>query len=154
MPEKCILLEDTTAYKQTSTWGILMTTKEFTEEHIVRGSLLVTLTYGEVTEISLYFTPPLQYKKYSDDSIKLRCKPEQIFQLNDQQFNLLLGVKSPLDRYKAIKILNWAEKLKIGFGLNVSIPTVPHPVRGAIQYIGTLPDEEGTKFGIELLVSE
>ena len=153
MSEKCILLEDTIAYKQTSTWGIL-TTKAFTEEHVVRGSLLVTLTDSEVEETSSYFTPPLNYKKYSDDSIKLCCEPEQVLQLNDQQFDLLLGVKLPFDRYKALKIRNWAEKLRVGLGLNVSIPTFPHPVRGVIQYIGTLPGEEGTKFGIELLVSE
>ena len=152
MSEKCILLEDTTAYKQTSTWGIL-NTKAFTEEHIVRGSLLVTLTDSEVKETSKYITSPLNYKKYSDDSIKLCCKPEQVLQLNDQQFDLLLGVKLPFDRYKVLKILNWAEKLRVGLGLNVSIPTVPNPVRGVILYIGTLPDEEGTKFGIELLVS-
>ena len=153
MPKKCILLEDTIAYKQTSKWAIL-TTKVFTEEHIVRGSLLITLTDGEVTETSWYFTPPLHYKKYSDDSIKLRCKPEQVLQLNDQQFNLLLGVKLPFDRYKALKILSWAEKVCAGFGVNVTIPTIPNPVRGIIQYIGSLPDEEGTKFGIELLVSD
>ena len=70
MSEKCILLEDTIAYKQTSTWGIL-TTKAFAEEHIVRGSLLVTLTDSEVKETSKYITSPLNYKKYSDDSIKL-----------------------------------------------------------------------------------
>ena len=58
------------------------------------------------------------------------------------------------DRYKVLNILNWAEKLRAGFGVNVSIPTVPDPVRGVIQYIGTLPDEEGTKFGIELMVSD
>ena len=153
MSEKCILLEDRIAYKQTSTWSIL-TTKAFTEEHIVRGSLLITLTDSEVTETSSYFTTPLNYKKYSDDSIKLRCESEQVLQLNDQQFDLLLGVKLLFDRYKVLNILNWAEKLRAGFGVNVSIPTVPDPVRGVIQYIGTLPDEEGTKFGIELMVSD
>ena len=154
MSEKYILLEDRIAYKQTSTWGIL-NTKAFTDEHIVKGSLLVTLTDSEVSETSSYFTPPLRYKKYSNDSIKLWCEPERVLQLNNQQqFDLLLGVRLPFDRYKALKILNWAEKLIVGFGVKVAVSTVPHPVRGVIQYIETLPDEEGTKFGIELLVSE
>ena len=153
MPEKCILLKDTTAYKQTNKWGIL-SAKSFTEEHILRGSLLVELTDVEARETSQYFTPFLNYKKYSDDTVKLYCEPKVVHQLNDQQFDLLLGVKYPFDRYKALNILNWVEKLKVGFGINVAIPTIPDPARGVIRYTGTLPGEEGTKFGIELLVSE
>ena len=153
MPEKCILLKDTTAYKQTSKWNIL-TAKSFTKDYILRGCLLVELTDAESKETNQYFAPPLNYKKYSDDSIKLYCKPEHVFQLNDQQFDLLLGVKLPFDRYKALSILNWVEKLRVGFGVNVTIPTIPNPVRGLIRYVGLLPSEEGTKFGIELLVSD
>ena len=153
MPEKCILLEDTIAYKQISKWNKL-TSKPFTEDCILRGSLLVELTDAEARESNQYFTPPLNYKKYSDDLVKLYCKPELVLQLNDQQFNLLLGVKHLFDRYIALNILNWVEKLKAGFGVNVAIPTIPNPVRGVIRYVGPLPGEEGTKFGIELLVSE
>ena len=153
MPENCILLEDIIAYKQTSKWAIL-TAKLFTEDRILRGSLLVELTDVEARETSQYFTPSLNYKKYSDDSIKLYCKPEHVLQLNDQQFNLLLGVKYPFDRYKALNMLNRVDKLKAGFGINVSIPTIPNPARGVIRYVGPLPGEEGTKFGIELLVSD
>ena len=153
MPEKCILLEDGVAYKQISKWGIV-TAKSFTEDRILRGSLLVELTDAEARETNQYFARTLNYKRYSYDSIRLYCIPEQVLQLNDQQFDLLLGVKLPFDRYKALKILNWAEKLKAGFGVNVAIPTIPNPVRGVIRYIGPLPGEEGTKFGIELLVSE
>ena len=153
MPEKCILLEDTIAYKQISRWSIL-TAKSFTEDRVLRGSLLVELTDVKARESNQYFTPSLNYKKYSDDSTKLRCKPEQVLQLSDKQFNLLLGVKYPFDRYKALNILNWVEKLSAGFGVNVAIPTIPNPVRGVIRYVGPLPGKEGTKFGIELLVSE
>ena len=152
MLEKCVLLKDTIAYKQISRWNIL-TTKSFYEESILSGSLLVELTDAEARETYQHFAFPLNYKKYSDDSIKLYCKPEQVLQLNDQQFDLLLGVKLLSDRLKALNILNWAEKLRIGFGINLSIPTVSNPVRGIVRYIGPLPDEEGTKFGIELLVS-
>ena len=154
MPEKCILLEDTIARKQqTNKWSIL-SAKSFTDERILRGSLLVELTEAEAKDSSQYFTPPLNYKKYSDDSVKLYCKPEDVRQLNDCQFGLLLGVKLSFDRFKALKILNWVEKLSTGCGVNVAITTIPNPVRGVIQYVGTLPGEEGTKFGIELLVSE
>ena len=153
MPEKCIILKDSTAYKQISKWNIL-TAKSFTENHILRGSLLVELTEAESRETFQYFTPPLNYKIYSDDLVKLYCEPADVLQLNDQQFDLLLGVKFPFDRYKALNLLHWVEKLTVGFGVNVAISTIPNPVRGVIRYVGPLPGEEGIKFGIELLVSE
>ena len=150
MPETYILLEDVIAQKQTSNKWNPLTPKSFVGERLLRGSLLVELTDGEAKETQQHFTPPLNYKKYSDDSVKLYCKPEQVFQLSDEQFSLLLGVKLPFDRYKVLNILRWVEKLRIGYGVNV---TIPYPVRGIIRYIGPLPGEEGTKFGIELLVS-
>ena len=153
MPEKCILLEDGIAYRQTNRWSIL-TGKLFTKDHILRGSLLVELTDAEVRESNQYFTPPLNYKKYSDDPIILYCKPEHVLQLNDQQFDLLLGVKYLFDRYKVLNMLNWVEKLKVGFCVNVAIPTIPNHTRRVIRYVGPLAGKEGTKFGIELLVSE
>ena len=153
MPEKCIILKDSTTYRQTNKWNILAA-KSFTKKHILRGSLLVKLTEAESSETFEYFVHPLNYKTYSDDSSKLYCNPEDVLQLNDRQFDLLLGIRHSFDRFKALNILNWVEKLTIGFGVNVVIPTIPNPVRGLIRYVGPLPGEEGIKFGIELLVSE
>ena len=156
MPEKCILLEDITAYKQISKWikWSLMLAKPFTERTILQGSLLVELTEVESRESNEFFTPPLNYKKYSDDSVKLYCKPKYVLQLNDQQFDLLLGVKFPYNRFDALSILSWAEQLKVELAVNVAIATIPNPVRGVIRYIGALTGEQGTKFGVELLVSK
>ena len=153
MPEKYILLVDTAAHKQTvSRWNPLAA-RSYSDELILRGSLLVELTESEARQTLQYFAVPLNYKKYSDDSVKLYCKPEQVLQLNDSQFSLLLGVKYPYDRYKALNILQWVEKLTVGHGVSVAIPTIPHPVRGMVRYRGILPHENGTRFGIELLVS-
>ena len=154
MSEKYIVLEDIVAQKQTSAKWNLLASKTFIGELLLRGSLLVELTNVEARETQQYFTPPLNYKKYSDDSVKLYCKPEQVLQLSDEHFSLLLGVKLSFDRYKVLNILHWVEKLKIGYGVKVTIPFIPHPVRGIIRYVGPLRGEEGTKFGIELLVSE
>lgn len=153
MPKKCILLEDSVACVQIRGW----LSSSYGDERLLKGSLLVELTGAEGRDgresRSPYANIPFNYKKYSNDSIKLFCKPEQILQLNDKQFNLLLGVKYYSNRYKALNILHWVEKLKVGNAVNVAIPTIPQPVRGIIRYIGTLPDEVGTKFGIEMLVS-
>ena len=131
MPEKCILLKDTTTYKQISSWNLL-SGKSFTEDHIPRGSLLVELTEAESRENCQYFDPPLNYKTYSDDSFKLYCEPEHVLQLNNQQFDLLLGVTLPFDRYKALTILNWVENLRDGISVSVAIPTIHNPARGVI----------------------
>jgi len=153
MPKKCILLKDAVACRQVrNKWNPLL--PKYVAEHLVRGTLLVQLTEDEARENHQRFTAPLNYKKHSDDSVKLYCKPEQIQQLSDEQFCLLLAVKLPAGRYKALNILNWVEKLKVGCSVNVTISTIPQPVVGIIQYIGSLPGEEGTTFGIEIMVSE
>jgi len=105
MPEKCILLENKVAYKQTGNKWNPLTPKSYTDERILKGTLLVELTEAEARETHQYFTNPLNYKKCYDDSVKLYCKPEYVHQLNDKQFNLLLGVKFPFDRYKVLNIL-------------------------------------------------
>ena len=153
MPKKCILLKDAVACRQVSNkWNPLL--PKYVAEHLLRGTLLVELTEDEAQKNHQRFTAQLNYKKHSDDSVKLYCKPEQIQQLSDKQFDLLLAVKLPVGRYKALNILNWVEKLKVGCSINVIISTTPQPVGGIIQYIGSLPSEDGTKFGIELMVSE
>jgi len=145
MPKNFILLEDKPAHKYTTKW---------TQDSVRKGSLLVELAEGEARETQSHSACPLYYKIYSDDIVKLYCEPENIRQLNEEQFNLLLGVKHSLNRYKALDILDWVEKLRVGYGVNVTIPTISDPVKGIIRYIGPLPGEEGTKFGIELLVSQ
>ena len=151
MPEKCILLEEAKAQKEIDNKRNPPETKSFVTERLLRGSLLVELTDTEAKETQQYFTPALNYKKYSDDSVKVCCKPEHVLQLSDEQFDLLVGVKSSSNRYKALDILNWVEKLQIGYSTNV---TIPYPVKGIVRYIGSLSGEVGTKFGIELLVSQ
>ena len=146
MPEKCILLDNKPAHRD------ITGSNSLTRDNVLKGSLLVELTEGEARETHQFYTIPLNYKKYSNDLVKLYCEPEYVRQLTDKQFNLLLAVKYPFDRCKALEILHWAENLKVGNGIFVTITANLQPVRGIIQYIGSLPGEEGTMFGVELLV--
>ena len=148
MPEKCIILENKPAHRPTARSNSL------SRDSVLRGSLLVELTEGEARESQQHFPTPLNYKKYSNDLVKLYCEPEYVRQLNETQFNLLLAVKYPLNCYKALDILHWVEKLKVGDNINVSISASPQDVSGIIRYIGPLPGKEGTIFGVELLVSQ
>ena len=153
MPEKYLLLEDVKAHRKAFSWNPLAPVS-YVDGDIYRGTLLEDLTEAEAKATQQYFTVPLNYKTYPDDTLRLFCKPEQVLQLNETQFNLLLGVKSTSNCYKALNILNWVEKLKVGYGVYVTIPNIHNPVRGVVRYVGSLPDEEGTKFGIEMLVSQ
>ena len=153
MPEKCILLEDTSGHRRIPKKNPLAQ-RSYGQENLLKGSLLVELTVAEVREAHQHFHAPLNYKKFFDNAVKLYCMPEQVLQLNDKQFELLLGVKYPFDRYKVMNILYWAENLKVGDDINVTISASPDRVKGIIRYIGTIPVEEGTRFGIELSVSD
>ena len=146
MPEKCILLENKPAHRD------LTASNSLTRDNVLKGSLLVELTEVEARETHQFYSTPLNYKKFSNHLVKLFCEPEYVHQLNDKQFNLLLAVKYPFDRCKALEILHWAEKLKVGDGVFVTISSGFQPVKGIIQYIGSLRGEEGTMFGVELLV--
>lgn len=146
MPEKCILLENKPAHRHVTGSNSL------SRDNVLKGTLLVELTEGEARETHKYFATPLNYKKYSNNLVKLYCEPEYIRQLNDKQFNLLLGVKHPFDCYKALDILHWVEKLNVGHGVYVNISAKSQPVRGVIQYVGPLHGGEETMFGVELLV--
>ena len=146
MPEKCILLENKPAHRDN------VGSNSLTRDNVLKGSLLVELTESEARRTQQFYSIPLNYKKYSNDLVKLYCEPEYVRQLNDKQFTLLLAVEYPFDRYKALEILSWIEKLKVGDGVFVTITANRQPVRGIVQYIGSLPGEEGTMFGVELLV--
>ena len=146
MPEKCIVLESKPAHRYTSRTGSLA------QDNVLKGSLLVELTEDEARESQQFFTTPLNYKKYSNNLVKLYCEPEYVCQLNDKQFNLLLAVKSTFDCYKAFHILHWVEMLRVGDEVNVTTFSNLQPARGVIRYIGSVHGEEGTMFGVELLV--
>ena len=112
----------------------------------------MALSDSEARETVHYFKFPLNYKKYSDPTVKLHCDPEDVRQLTEKQVNLLLGVKYATDRYQFLHTLQWVESLDKGDSVAVSIYTIGTPIKGVIQYIGPLPGEEGTKFGVELMV--
>ena len=86
--------------------------------------------------------------------ITLYYKPYQVFPITSNQRALLNGVSSVGNRIKVIHKLDWVEKLKYGFYVYVTIPTIPTPVKGLFCHVGPLDGAAGTKFGIEILVGD
>ena len=48
--------------------------------------------------------------------------------------------------------MEWAEKLREKSTVFINIPAFSTAAKGIVHYIGKLPGETGTKFGVELLV--
>jgi len=144
-----MLLVDLIGHKISKSWW----SSKPTNEPIFGGALLMGLTEAEAQDTKRYHDPTLNYKILSDPSIQLFCEPEELYLLTIHQKGLLLGINLPFDRYQMSKYLQWAENLAVGDGVYVNIGGIPSSVKGIIRYMGTLPEEHGTKFGVELLVS-
>ena len=128
----------------------------FTEKHVLRGELLHRLSQEEFRVLKLQaanaWLPPMNFKFFNDQSVKLYCDPHVVHLLSYAQKELLVGICSPFDRFKAIEKLDWAEKLAKSSVVYVAIKGVPVAAKGVVRYIGKLPGQQGTHFGVELYV--
>lgn len=148
MSNTFMLLVDIIGYKPSKSWY----NRAPAEERVLRGTLLVGLTETEAKDTRQLFDHALNYKTLSDAAAQLFCAPEEVYPLTLQHKELLQGIKSPFDRCRMSKCLKWAEKLTVGDDVQVTIKSIPSSIKGVIRYIGALPEEDGTKFGIELMV--
>ena len=145
-----MLLVDRIGYKSSKSWY----SRGSSEEHVHRGTLLVGLIEAEAKETKKYYSPTLNYKTLSSENVvQLYCKPEDVYPLTLQHKGFLMGIKSAFDQYRMSKCLQLAGNLAVGDGIHVNIKSIPSLVKGIIRYIGNLPGEDGTKFGVEMLVS-
>ena len=147
-----ILLQDIHGYKENKL--VFGYSSGFSNKYVLRGTLLVKLSQDEVREVTHQsgITPPLNFKVLKEPAVKLHCKVNNVLLLNYKQKELLLAIGSINDRFDAADKVEWAEKLTEGSTVYVSIPTISTTTKGIVRYIGKLPGEVGTKFGVELLV--
>ena len=120
---------------------------------VVKGSLLKAVSLKECNDLVKKSGSAFNYKVMDDFDIKLQCTTVQIRQLTDFQMQLLQAVEHLQDRVEVLHKLDWAEGLRDGVGIHVTIPTYPHPIKGIIKQFGRLPDKIGINFQVELIVS-
>ena len=120
---------------------------------VPEGTLVATLSQAESINACGVFDPLHNYKCI-DSSITLHCTLTEVKQLTCKQKDLLMGVTRLDSRLEVVCKLDWVDKLDIKSIVYVTIPTITVPVKGMIRFIGTLPEEVGIKFGIELLVCD
>ena len=118
---------------------------------IPEGTIIVTLLQAESTKTEGIFDPPHNYRCI-DPSVTLHCASTEVKQLTCKQKDLLLGVNKLDSRLEVLSKLDWVDTLDNDSHVYVTIPTIAVPVQGIIRFIGTLPEEIGTKFGVEFLV--
>ena len=149
-----ILLQDINGYKESKPMFGIGYGASYSSKYVLRGTLLARLAQEEVKELKHQsgITPPLNFKVLKEPGVKLHCKVNNVLLLNYKQKEFLLAIGSTNDRFDAVDKVEWAEKLTEDSTVYVSIPTIPTVAKGIIRYIGKLPGETGTKFGVELLV--
>ena len=120
-------------------------------KYVLRGTLLAKLSPVEIRGLT-HHSGILNFKVLEEPAIMLHCTVNNVFLLSYYQKEFLLAIPSAIDRFEAIHKLGLAEKLTERSTVYVSIPTLRTIAKGIVRYIGKLPGERGTKFGIELLV--
>ena len=126
-----------------------------TNTDVVKGALVAKLSQEEVRGLKQHQAPglpPFNFKCLEDPRIKLYCSAHDVHLLNEKQKELLHGVVKDSDRYDALAKLEWAKKLTKGSTIFVNISAFPTAAKAILHYIGSLPGENGIKFGIELSV--
>jgi len=123
----------------------------YTEASISKGSLLQALLPCS-TSVAGPTYPHHNYTLLADFSVTLYCDSNLVHQLTTVQMDLLCGILSFADRLKQIEKLSWAESLKIGFSVSVSLQSTSSPQKATIQYIGEVHGKCGRRFGLKLKV--
>ena len=147
-----LLLEEVCGRKYLTNCQLSNRTK-YDPKIVKKGTLLKAITLEECTDLTKQLGFTCNYKVLDDESIKLNCNIVQIRYLTYYQMELLKAVEYLEDRSEVTHKLEWAEKLREGVGIHVIIPTYPYPVKGIIQHCGKLPDRDGIRFKVELIVS-
>ena len=147
-----VLLQDINGYKENKS---VFYGSSFSSKYVLRGTLLTRLSQEEIRELKQQQTgnaPPFNFKVLKDPGVKLYCNENAVRLLHYRQKELLLAIGVAINIFDAVDKMEWAGKLTEGSTVYVSIPTLRTPAKGIVRYIGKLPSEHGTKFGIELLV--
>ena len=129
---------------------------ELTPVVIHQGCLLAYLDSLVINRIKEKYDCIVNYRLADDcydSEVFFFATDSSVLYITSRQRDLLLGIEGLEHRVQALDKLEWAESLTVGCEVCVTIDDTAAPVRGIIRYIGELPGEEGSNFGVELLVS-
>ena len=150
MERGCILLKDQPAEKA-GTW-VASIGKKVTAAVALKGELLTAIP-GEKLIPRNDGKRPHNYRLVKDETVTVYAEASDIAPLSENDFLLLLAIKSPLSRFEVFSSdkTEWGLGLKPGDGVYV---TIQGSVRAsaAIQFIGEITKHSGLLFGVEIMV--
>ena len=143
---KFILLHDRVGYT------VKRTVLSFWPTPVLRGDLLEALPEAEQPEdLNKIALVGIDRK-----SLRLECTLECLTRLSDEDANLLLAISSLEERYQTFvdRIrLDFGRKILPGCRVYVTVKGISRKLPGVVWYKGELPSNNGTMFGVELIVS-
>ena len=147
-----ILLKDEWAKKQGKDYGY----SNSGTKYLLKGEIMIR----NLTTVVDSTNETLRLHPFDKTSYFCDCSIKDIEPLEDEKAKLLLSFKSHGERYKFYmnSTVDTGKKMTIGSNVyaKVRLPNGgggTQELRGIIRYKGPLPTEDGTMFGVELLVS-
>ena len=123
-----------------------------TPTHLLKGELMEALPETDQPNDSTRIALAGIERK----NLRLECYMEGIAKLASEDANLLLAISSAGSRYQTYidrKRLDFGRQIKHGSQVFVELKGVCKKLHGIVWYVGELPTNLGTMFGIELIVS-
>ena len=162
--DRLILLKDRVGEKSESVLGgiVRRVVGRPSTTNVLKGELLEQIPGDALVPRSegQNVLKPYNYRLLKDPAVAIYCSEYDVAPLSDKEFLLLEAIQSLSARYEVFIVgnkLEWGCGLKPGDTVYVSIPgpTVTPNQRAAatIRYVGGLPPEPGSMFGIEITVS-
>jgi hypothetical protein len=123
-------------------------------KYLIEGEILIR----NLTTVVDSTNGTLRLHPYEKATYFCDCPLGEIKPLEDEEAKLLLSFKSNDERIKFYvnSNLDSGKKMTIGSNVYVKVRSASggmQELRGVIRYKGPLPEEHGTMFGVELLVS-
>ena len=150
--KRYILLRDCVGHIQERSMLSLGLSVKSTPTHLLKGELMEALPETEQPNDSTRIALAGIERK----NLRLECDMEGIAKLTSEDANLLLAISSAGSRYQTYidrKRLDFGRQLKHGSQVFVELKGVSKKLHGIVWYVGELPTNLGTMFGIELIVS-
>ena len=123
-----------------------------TPTQVLKGELLEALPEAEQPNDSTRIALAGIDRK----TLRLECSMEDIARLTSEDADLLLAISSVGLRYEIYidrKRLDFGRRIRAGSQVSVEVKGISKKLHGAVWYVGELPPNIGTMFGVQLIVS-
>ena len=147
-PHKYILLHDRVGELIEKGW--LSFSTKIAQTEFVRGELFEVLLEAEQPKDP----QKIALTALSNKHQRAECPTSEVARLTDSEANLLMAVTSAEERlriYREGNRLEAAKSLMVGSKVSVKLKNFQRDVQGVIRYIGPIPTNTGTMFGVQLL---